>query len=173
MAGQLADCGARMLITARPLAAAALAAADRSWVRQVISFGEAPGAIPFDALLQAGTLCPAAGRRTDLALLPYARGNDGQLCPGGLTQQELAADLCALDSRICGSDVVIAAPPAGDGRDYATLLDRALLSGATVIAAPVGQLAHAAAVWQGTVAVVPRCADVSGYASLRVLAVAS
>src|SRR5215472_16406942 len=59
MAAQLADCGARILITARPLAAVALAAADRSWVRQVISFGEAPGAIPFDALLAAGTLRPA------------------------------------------------------------------------------------------------------------------
>ena len=173
MAGQLADCGARMLITARPLAAVALAAADRSWVRQVISFGEAPGAIPFDALLAAGTLRPAPGRRTDLALLPYARLGDGRLCPAGLTQHELAADLCALTSRICGTDVVIAAPPSGDGRAYATLLDRALLSGATVVAAPASLLAETAAAWQGTVAVVPRCADVSGYASLRVLAVAS
>jgi hypothetical protein len=173
MAGQLADCGARMLITARPLAAVALAAADRSWVRQVISFGEAPGAIPFDALLAAGTLRPAPGRRTDLALLPYTRLGDGQLCPAGLTQHELAADLCALTSRICGTDVVIAAPPSGDGRAYATLLDRALLSGATVVAAPAGRLAETAAAWQGTVAVVPQCADVSGSASLRVLAVAS
>ena len=41
-AGQLADCGARMLITAQPLAAVALAAADRSWVHQIISFGDAP-----------------------------------------------------------------------------------------------------------------------------------
>ncbi|MBO0832899.1 MAG: AMP-binding protein, partial [Actinobacteria bacterium] len=41
-AGQLADCGARMLLTAQPLATAGLAAADRSWVRQVISFCDAP-----------------------------------------------------------------------------------------------------------------------------------
>ena len=46
IAGQLADCGARMLLTAPPLASTALAAADRSWVRQVISFGEAPGTVP-------------------------------------------------------------------------------------------------------------------------------
>jgi hypothetical protein len=42
-----------------------------------------------------------------------------------------------------------------------------------VVAAPACQLAETAAAWQGTVAVVPQCADVSGYASLRVLAVAS
>ena len=58
IAGQLADCGARMLLTAPPLAAAALAAADRSWVRQVVSFGEAPDAIQFSALLGMGALPP-------------------------------------------------------------------------------------------------------------------
>ncbi len=66
IAGQLADCGARMLLTAPPLAAAALAAADRSWVRQVISFGEAPGATQFSALLGMGArpAGPARGRTT-------------------------------------------------------------------------------------------------------------
>ena len=60
IAGQLADCGARMLLTAAPLADVALAAADRSWVRQVISFGEAPDAIQFSAAARDGH--PAAGR---------------------------------------------------------------------------------------------------------------
>ena len=73
MAGQLADCGARMLLTAPPLAAAALAAADRSWVRQVISFADAPGATPFEALLQVRLAAAGRGRRSDPALLPYAR----------------------------------------------------------------------------------------------------
>src|SRR5581483_3825053 len=36
IAGQLADCGARMLCTAPPLTGPAQAAADQSWVRQVI-----------------------------------------------------------------------------------------------------------------------------------------
>src|SRR6266571_2404769 len=81
MAGQLADCGARMLLTAPPLAAAALAAADRSWVRQVISFGEAPGATPFEALLKSGSLRAASGRRGDPALLPYVPLPDGALSP--------------------------------------------------------------------------------------------
>src|SRR5258708_26448549 len=59
IAGQLADCGARMLLTAPPLAAVALAAADRSWVRQVLSLGEAADPIPLPALLRRATL--AAG----------------------------------------------------------------------------------------------------------------
>src|SRR5260370_9080390 len=81
IAGQLADCGARMLLTAPPLAAVALAAADRSWVRQVISFGEAPDAIQFAALLGMGTLAPARGQATHPALLPHARPPDGLLRP--------------------------------------------------------------------------------------------
>ena len=42
-AGQLAESGARMVITSPPLAEVALAAADRSWVRQVFSFADAAG----------------------------------------------------------------------------------------------------------------------------------
>ena len=77
VAGQLADCGARMLLTAQPLAAAGLAAADRSWVRQVISFGDAPAATTFGSLLGMGSLQPPAARPHDLALLPYVRSADG------------------------------------------------------------------------------------------------
>ena len=81
IAGQLADCGARMMLTGPPLAAAAQAAADRSWVRQVISFGEAAGATMFDALLGTGPAGLAEARPHDLALLPYARTADGTLEP--------------------------------------------------------------------------------------------
>ena len=90
MAGQLADCGARMLLTAPPFAAAALAAADRSWVRQVISFGEAPGATQFGPLLRMGTLRPATGRPHDPALLPYARQPDGMLGPAPLSHHDMS-----------------------------------------------------------------------------------
>src|SRR6516225_1172744 len=116
MAGQLADCGARMLLTAPPLAAAALAAADRSWVRQVISFGEAPDAIQFGALLGMGTLAAAPGRASDPALLPYARTPDGVLGPVPLSHRDMADLLRRLDAdaEIGENDVVLAAPPAGD-----------------------------------------------------------
>src|SRR6266568_1943409 len=98
MAGQLADCGARMLLTAPPLAAAALAAADRSWVRQVISLGEAPDAIQFSALIGMGSLPPAAARAHDLALLPYARKPDGMLSPVPVSHQHMADQLRRLEA---------------------------------------------------------------------------
>src|SRR5580658_7615855 len=93
IAGQLADCGARMLLTAPPLAAEALAAADRSWVRQVISFGEAPAATPFGSLLGLGSMRPPSARPHELALLPYVRRADESLHPAGLTHLDMAAEL--------------------------------------------------------------------------------
>lgn len=162
-AGQLADCGARMLITSQPLAALALAAADRSWVRQVISFGEAPGATAFASLLHLGTMAPHPVRGHDLALLPYARRTDGTLGRAGVTHLDLAARLLRLcaDARLTECDVVLATPPAGDGLGYTSLVDHALLRGALVVAAPPGELAAAAAQYRGTAAIVGPGADMA------------
>jgi acyl-CoA synthetase (AMP-forming)/AMP-acid ligase II len=173
-AGQLADCGARMLLTAQPLASAALAAADRSWVRQVISFTDAPAATPFAALLGMGSLQPPSARPHDLALLPYARGADGALNPVGLTHVDLAADLSALtgSADISDRDVVLAAPPAGDGRAYSSFVDHALLHGATIVAARTDELSLAAAEHRGTAAIVPFGVEVHAQAPLRLFAVA-
>ncbi len=175
MAGQLADCGARMLLTAPPLAAAALAAADRSWVRQVISFGEAAGTTQFSCLLGMGTLRPATGRPHDPALLPYARRPDGMLGPAPLSHQELSGLLRELEAEggICAQDVVLAAPPAGDGRSYSTLIDHALLCGATVVSAPAEELATAADLHQGTAMIVAGSVAAGAPERLRVFAVAS
>lgn len=162
LAGQLAESGARMLITAPPLAETALALADRSWVRQVFSFADAAGTTPFSDLLGLGMLRPGRGRPDDVALLPFSRGKDDRLRPTPVTQIELADQVGWIGERtgISQHDVVLAGPPAGDGVAYTTLIDGALLSGATVIAAPVQELAKAAAAHQGTVAVVPRGATV-------------
>jgi hypothetical protein len=164
-----------MLLTAPPLAAAALAAADRSWVRQVISFGEAPDAISFGALLGMGTLAAASGRASDPALLPYARKPDGTLGPVPLSHRDMADLLRGLDAdaEIGENDVILAAPPAGDGRSYTTLLDHALLSGATVVAAETDELAAVARIHQGTAMIAAGSATVGADHRLRVLAVAS
>jgi acyl-CoA synthetase (AMP-forming)/AMP-acid ligase II len=174
-AGQLADSGARMLITAAPLAAAALAAADRSWVRQVIAFGEAPATTPFSSLLGMGSLQPPAARPHDLALLPYRRTSDGGLHPVGLTHLDLALQLTDLRSTACVTerDVVLAAPPVGDGRSYTALVDHALLHGATVAAvASAEELATAATEHGGTAAIVPLGVQLPSAESLRLFAVA-
>ena len=174
MAGQLADCGARMLLTAPALAAAALAAADRSWVRQVISFGDAPGATQFSTLLRMGTLRPATGRPHDPALLPYSRRPDGMLGPVPLSHHDMSGLLRRLDieADIGEKDVVLAAPPAGDGRCYTALLDHALLSGATVVAVSAEELATAAEVHHGTAMIAPGSAPAGTHERLRVFAVA-
>jgi hypothetical protein len=175
MAGQLADCGARMLLTAPPLAAAALGAADRSWVRQVISFGDAPGAIQFGALLRMGTLRPAAARVHDPALLPYSRKPDGMLGPEPLSHYDMSGMLRRLEAEaeICAKDVVLAAPPAGDGRSYTALLDHALLCGATIVAVRAEELATAADIHHGTAMIAAGSVAVGGHERLRVFAVAS
>jgi acyl-CoA synthetase (AMP-forming)/AMP-acid ligase II len=175
IAGQLADCGARMLLTAPPLAAAALAAADRSWVRQVISFGEAPDAIQFGALLGMGTLAAASGRASDPALLPYARRPDGVLGPVPLSHRDMADLLRRLDvdAEIGENDVILAAPPAGDGRSYTALLDHALLSGATVVAAETEELATAADIHHGTAMIAAGSVAAGAGQRVRLFAVAS
>lgn len=172
-AAQLADCGARMLLTAQPLAAAGLAAADRSWVRQVISFCDAPATTSFSSLLGMGTLQPPSARPHDLALLPYSRAADGTLRPAGLTHLDLADQLDELASTadMTASDVVLASPPVGDGRSYTAVVDHALLHGATIVAARTEELAAAAAEHGGTAAIVPAGVEVPAAEALRLFAV--
>jgi len=173
IAGQLADCGARVLITSQALAAAGLAAADRSWVRQVISFGEAAGAMPFASLLGLGSLRPTAARSHDLALLPYVRRADGTLGQAGITHLDMAAELVRLcaDAGITERDVVLAAPPAGDGRAYTALVDHALMRGSTVVSAQACELAAMAVTHQATAAIVPASIDLAESPPLKLLAI--
>lgn len=171
VADRLARSGARMLLTAQPLARAAVAAADRSWVRQVISFDEAPATTPFSTLLQMGSPPLPCVRAHDLALLSYRRLDDGTLTAAEMTHRDLAADVArvAAEADITDRDVVLAAPPAGDGFSYTTYLHYALLQGATVVAAGSDDV-MAAARPEVTAAIIP-----SGHAfpagSVRVLAV--
>jgi acyl-coenzyme A synthetase/AMP-(fatty) acid ligase len=151
-AGQLVDCGARLLLTGPPLDGAAQAAAELSQVRQVISFGEASGAVQFSAVLQMGTLPARAARPRDHTLLPYVRKPDGLLYPEPVTHQHLSDMLSSLEAEggIGETDVVLAVPPVGDGTSYTALLDYALLNGATVVPASAAGLAAAADVHHAT-----------------------
>jgi len=152
MAAQLSDCGARMLITGPPLVPAMTAAVERSRVRQIISFGDEPGTVPFSSLLVHGSRQPARCGAADLALLPYDRlpydsGPGGaDFRPAPLTHYGLAEELGRLAAKapMNGQDVVIAVPPTGVGRAYSMLVDLALLEGATIVA-PSGTDSSAAA----------------------------
>lgn len=172
-AGQLAESGARMIITTPALADASLAAADRSWVRQIFSFGDAPGTTQFADLLEFDTIRPSRGRPDDVGLLPFRRSQDRRLRPDPVTHAELIrqlGDVAGL-AGITSADVVLATPPTGDGLAYTTLIDHALLSGATVVAAPMAELAAMAAVRRATVAIVPPALAAELPASVRLLPV--
>jgi acyl-CoA synthetase (AMP-forming)/AMP-acid ligase II len=157
IAGQLTESGARMLITAPPLAETALAAADRSWVRQVFSFADAPGTTRFSDLLGLDIVRPVGARPDDMALMPFSRGPDGRLRPVPLSHAEAWIHLRQLDQHagLTDGEVLLATPPGDDGLAYTLLMDSAMLRGATVVATCTVGLATAAAEYHGTVAMVP------------------
>jgi acyl-CoA synthetase (AMP-forming)/AMP-acid ligase II len=172
-AGQLAESGARMVITAPPLADIALAAVDRSWVRQVFSFVDAPGSTRFTDLLGLDMIRPSRGRPDDVALLPFTRGTDSRLRPAPVSHAELIELIDQADhgAGITNRDVVLALPPFGNGLGYAALIDSALLRGATVVAARGNELAMAAAVHHGTVVVTPKDVGIEVPDSVRAVPV--
>ena len=69
-------------------------------------------------------------------------------------------------------DVVVAAPPCGDGQAYTSLLDLTLLTGATLVAASLPLVTAAMRVYKGTAAIVPRGTHVPGIPPDRVFPVA-
>jgi non-ribosomal peptide synthetase component F len=174
-AGQLAESGARMVLTSPPLAEIALAAADRSWVRQVFSFADAAGTTRFGDLLGLDQIRPSRGRPEDTAMLPFSRGQDDRLRPVPVTHREYSEALrrSREATQLTGDDLVLAMPPAGDGLEYATLLDSALLAGATVVAVRKQEVAIAAITHRGTVAIVPGDAVAIVPDRVRVLEVGS
>jgi acyl-CoA synthetase (AMP-forming)/AMP-acid ligase II len=154
IAGQLNACGARLLITSAPLAELAAEGADRSRVRQIIAFGEAAGTTSFSSLLDPG--------HADIA------GESGRAEGNGPADGHEPGP----DRELTHRDVVIAAPPCGDGQAYTSLLDLTLLTGATLVAAPLPLITAAMRVYKGTAAIVPRGTQVPGIPPARLFLVA-
>jgi acyl-CoA synthetase (AMP-forming)/AMP-acid ligase II len=192
VAARLDAGGVRLLITSAPLAGLAAEAADRSRVRQVFAFGEAAGTTPFRSLLAAGKHGADTGRadtgRADTGGAHTGAAGAGGTGTGGTGtggtgtggtgtggRPEGAAGLpTSLDSPagLCHRDVVVAGPPCGHGSAYTWLLDLTLLTGATIVAAPVPLVAAAMRVYQGTAAIVPCGTAVPGLPPDRVFTVA-
>jgi AMP-binding enzyme len=190
IAARLNACGARLLITSAPLAELAGEGADRSRVRQVIAFGEAPGTTPFSSLLssidessagESGRPQEGNGLAGQHVLAP--EGDDGPVSsprlgdetgPGNLGSIGVLGSLGVLGvgPGLTRRDVVVATPPCGDGQAYTSLLDLTLLTGATLVAAPAGLVTAAMRVYHGTAAIVPRGTRVPGIAPELVFSVA-
>ena len=176
VAARLNACGARILVTAAPLAETAAEAADRSRVRQVFAFGEAPGTTPFRSLLGVakhstdnyGADNHAAGHHG--AGEPATPGKPGREAGDGQRDQYDAMTLQP-DFALSHRDVVVAGPPCGEGLAYTALLDLTLLTGATIVAAPVPLITAAMRVYKGTAAIVSRHTQVPGLPPDRVFAV--
>jgi hypothetical protein len=175
-AARLSAGGARLLITSAGLAGPATEAADRSRVRQVIAFGDAPGTTPFSSLL-----APAGrGRHPGNEPAPAGRprpGADTRAWPGGpLAGEHEPAGVPRAARAPAGDlshrDVVVAGPPCGDGAAYAALLDLTLLTGATIVAAPLPLVTAAMRVYNGTAVIVPSGTPVCDVAPSRVFTVA-
>ena len=62
---------------------------------------------------------------------------------------------------------MVAAPPCGDGQAYTSLLDLTLLTGATLVAAPLPLITAAMRVYKGTAAIVPAGTRVPGLMPAR------
>jgi hypothetical protein len=176
IAARLNACGARLLITSAPLAELAAEAADRSRVRQVIAFGEAAGTTPFSSLLESAR----HGQPDEQDVLD----GRGPVDEPGRPDGDGLADRHGVASRHGGPgswpgcadalthrDVVVATPPCGDGQAYTALLDLTLLTGATLVAAPLPLVTAAIRVFKGTAAIVPRGTHVPGVSPDRVFPV--
>lgn len=182
VAARLKGCRARLLITSAALAELAVQAAERSWVRQVFAFGEAADTIPFGSLLE-----PARHGHHDPGLGPL--DPDGSTWPvpdavaGHILDQAglRSAHGAALGPEagdgdehrpwLSSKDVVVVTPPCGDPNAYTALLDLALAAGATIVAAPVGRVAAAVRLYQGTAAIVPQGTGAPGLPAGRIFTV--
>jgi acyl-CoA synthetase (AMP-forming)/AMP-acid ligase II len=158
VAAQLKLAGARLLMTSAELAEVAIQAAERSWVRQVIAFGEAAETTPFGSLLHA----PRPGCTGH-----YASRIEAQAARASAAPADMRAVLDG-PSGLTSQDVVAVAPPGGDPDMYTALLDDALAAGATVVAAPLGQLAAVAEAYRATAAIAPGGTQLPGLAAGRI-----
>src|SRR5512135_3837043 len=141
LATQLADAGARFLLTTPPLLDRAIEAATGSGVQEIFVFGEAKGATPFASLLRAtGTAPPAAGidPATDLVALPYSSGTTGLSKGVMLTHRNLVATLVQWNAVLPTGpqDRLIAVLPFYHTYGMGLLMGWALWCGATLISMP-------------------------------------
>jgi acyl-CoA synthetase (AMP-forming)/AMP-acid ligase II len=141
LATQLADAGARFLLTVPPLLDRAIEAVTGSGVEEVFVFGEAKGATPFASLLPAIGTAPPTVRidpATDLVALPYSSGTTGLAKGVMLTHRNLVATLVQWNAVLPTGpeDRLIAVLPFFHTYGLGLLMGWALWCGATLVSMP-------------------------------------
>lgn len=138
---QLADSGAKYLVTIPQLVGRAREAAEGKSLSEIFVFGEAEGATPFAALLEggAGDLPPVnINPREDLVALPYSSGTTG-VCKGVmLTHRNLVSNLAQIEGS--GHDwrdeTLICVLPLFHIYGMVAIMSHGLYCGATVVTLP-------------------------------------
>ena len=136
---QLADSGARFLLTIPQALDTARRAAEGTAVEEVLVFGEAEGATPFASLLAEGEPpAPALDPRRDLVALPYSSGTTGMPKGVMLSHHNVVSNLVQIDAAegIGKDDTLIGILPFYHIYGMVVIMGAALHAGATVVTMP-------------------------------------
>jgi acyl-CoA synthetase (AMP-forming)/AMP-acid ligase II len=139
LAKQLADSGARAIVTVPPFLDAARQGAAEAGCDELFVFGEAPGATPFRALLEGPGEPPAVRiEPDDTAALLYSSGTTG--VPKGVQLSHRANVANVVQSELVlgltERDTLVAVAPFFHALGFAVLMNTGLAAGATVVSLP-------------------------------------
>jgi acyl-CoA synthetase (AMP-forming)/AMP-acid ligase II len=137
MTRQLAETGARLLITWPVLLDHAQEAVKDTLVERVVCFGQEPDVEPFSALQTgaAGPVDVAIDPRLNMALLPYTRGTTGPPRGVRLTHRNVVAGVlqAAGAGLISEADTMLSTVPLTDAVGIVTVLYAGLHAGAAIV----------------------------------------
>jgi acyl-CoA synthetase (AMP-forming)/AMP-acid ligase II len=136
IAFQLNDSRARLLLTVPPLVGKAQEAAAKSKVEEIVVFGEAEGALTFEALLVDGEVPQVRiDPAEDLVALPYSSGTTGFSKGVMLTHRNLVANLVQMSGaiQITEDEKVMAFLPFFHIYGMTVIMNASLYHGATLV----------------------------------------